>query len=122
MPTKPRFLGWFSAKTPLGVKEWTRHSAALGSFFARMREKLTLSSTEHTVAAGRWDKRRCVSIAQRMQGCTNPQCRLAPAIFGKNHDICVVTLQRIGDSRQPGSAALSDIPSEQPHCAHFSRC
>jgi hypothetical protein len=21
MPTKPRFFGWFSAKTPLGVKE-----------------------------------------------------------------------------------------------------
>src|SRR5215469_5063815 len=41
MPTKPRFLGWFSAKTPLGVKEWIRHSAALGSFFARVREKRT---------------------------------------------------------------------------------
>src|SRR5262249_31554434 len=37
MPTKPRFFGWFSAKTPLGVKEWTRHSAALASFFARAR-------------------------------------------------------------------------------------
>ena len=41
MPTKPRFFGRFSAKTKLGVKEWTRHSAALGSFFARVRKKRT---------------------------------------------------------------------------------
>jgi hypothetical protein len=53
---------------------------------------------EHIVAAGRWDKRRCVVIAERMQGCTKPRCRRAPAIFGKNHDIGVVTLQRVGDS------------------------
>src|SRR5262249_23145702 len=41
MPTKPRFFGWFSAQNPLGVKEWTRHSAALASFFARAKLKLT---------------------------------------------------------------------------------
>jgi hypothetical protein len=35
---------------------------------------------EHTVAAGRRDKRRCVSIAERMQGCTKPRCRRAPTI------------------------------------------
>src|SRR5215831_10420832 len=84
--------------------------------------KRAAGGDEHTLAAGRWDKRRYVSIAERMQGCANPQCRLAAAIFGKNHDIGVVTLQRVGNSRQPGSAALSDIPSEQPHCAHSSRC
>ena len=39
----------------------------------------------------------------------------AAAIFGKNHDVDVVTLQRLGNSREPGSAALSDVPSEQPH-------
>jgi hypothetical protein len=58
-----------------------------------------------------------VSITERMQGCTNPQCRLATAIFGKNHDIGVVALQRVSNSRQPGSATLSYIPSEQAHCA-----
>src|SRR5215469_16445387 len=41
MPTKPRFLGGFPPKTPLGVKEQTRHSAALGSFFARAKLKRT---------------------------------------------------------------------------------
>ena len=29
---------------------------------------------EHTVAAGRWDKCRCVSIAKRVQGCDKPWC------------------------------------------------
>jgi len=29
---------------------------------------------EHTVAARRWDKRRCVWIAERMQGCTKARC------------------------------------------------
>jgi len=57
------------------------------------------SGDEHTVAAGRWDKRRCVAIAERMQGCKKPQCRRASTIFGKNDDIGVVTLQRIGNSR-----------------------
>jgi hypothetical protein len=40
------------------------------------------------------------------------RCRRAPAIFGKNHDIGVVKLQRVGNSGQPGSAALPDVPSE----------
>ena len=70
---------------------------------------------EHTVAAGRWDKRRCVSIAERTQGFAKPWCRRAPAIFGKNHDIGVVTLERVGDPGQPRSAALPDVPGEQPH-------
>jgi len=74
---------------------------------------------EHTVAVGRWDKRRCVVIAEGMQGCTKPRCLRAPAIFGKNHDIGVVTLQRVGNSGQPGSAALSDVPREQPHCPNL---
>jgi hypothetical protein len=34
-------FGWFSAQNPLGVKEWTRHSAALASFFARAKLKRT---------------------------------------------------------------------------------
>src|SRR5262249_37320809 len=50
-----------------------------------------------------------------MQGCTKSRCRRASAIFGKNHDIGVVTLQRVGNSGQPGTAPLSDVPSEQPH-------
>ena len=44
----------------------------------------------------------------------------APAILGKNHDIGIVTLQCVGNSRQPGSAALSDVPSKQPHCSDFT--
>ena len=31
-------------------------------------------------------------------------------------DIGVVTLQCVGNPGQPGSAALSDVPSKQPHC------
>src|SRR6516165_4483811 len=44
----------------------------------------------------------------------------AAAIFGKNHDRGVVTLQRLGNSWEPGSAALSDVPSEQPHCPELT--
>jgi len=35
--------------------------------------------------------------------------------FGEDHDIGVVPLQRISYSGQAGSAALPDVPSEQPH-------
>jgi hypothetical protein len=70
---------------------------------------------EHTIAVRRWDECRCVAIAERMQGCTKSRCRRASAIFGKNHDIGVVTLQRVGNSGQSGTAALSDVPREQPH-------
>src|ERR1700719_602145 len=41
-------------------------------------------------------------------------------MFGKNHDIGIVTLQCVGNSRQPESAALSDVPSKQPHCSDFT--
>jgi hypothetical protein len=34
------------------------------------------------------------------------------AILGKDHDIGVVVLQRVGNPGQPGSAALSNIPSD----------
>jgi len=69
-------------------------------------------SDKHSAAAGRWDKCRCVSIAKRVQCGTKAECRRAPAIFGKNHDIGVVTLQRLGNSGEPGSATLSDVPSD----------
>src|ERR1700756_3680878 len=71
---------------------------------------------QHTVAAGRWEESGCVRIAERMQGSTKPQGRRTAATFGKNHDRGIVTLQRLGNSGKPGSAALSDVPSEQPHC------
>jgi hypothetical protein len=50
-----------------------------------------------------------------MQGPAKPRGRGTAAIFGKNHDLSVVMPQRLGNSGEPGSAALSDVPSEQPH-------
>jgi hypothetical protein len=67
---------------------------------------------KHTVPTRRWYQRRRVSITQCPQGGTKPMCRLASAIFGKNRDISVVMLQRVGNVGQPGSTALSDVPSD----------
>jgi len=78
--------------------------------------KWTPSGDQHTVAASRWEESGCMPIAEQMQGCTKPRRRRTAAIFGKNHDLGVVTPQRLGNSGKPGSAALSDVPSEQPHC------
>jgi hypothetical protein len=45
----------------------------------------------------------------------------AAAIFGKDHDIGVVPPQRVGNSEEPGSAALPDVLGEQPHSPDFTR-
>jgi len=92
----------------------TDHPIRLGQFHfeGAVFAKGAPGGDEHTVAAGRWEKGRCVSIAESMQSCTQPQGGRASAIFGKNHDIGVVTLQRLGNSGQPRSATLSNVPSE----------
>jgi len=92
---------------PIGLKQ----SHADGAVFA----KGAPGGNKHTVAAGRWENCGCVPVAERMQGSRKPLRRRTAAIFGKNHDLGVVTLQRLGNSGEPGSAALSDVPSEQPH-------
>src|SRR5262249_40293908 len=91
---------------------WLRQPHVDGAVFA----KGAPGGNKHTVAARRWDYSGCVPVAERMQDSRKPRRRRTAAIFGKNHDLGVVTLQRLGNSGKAGSAALSDVPSEQPHC------
>jgi hypothetical protein len=96
--------GEIDANHPVGLGQ----SHIDGTVFA----KGTAGGDQHTVATGRWDKRRRVSVAKCVQSCAQSRRRRAPPIFGKNQYIGVLTLQRVGDSGQPGSAALPDVPGD----------
>ena len=79
---------------------------------ATIRRTVAKGGDKHTVSTRRWYQRRRVSITECPQGGTEPLCRQASAIFGKHRDIGVVTLQRVGNVRQAGSTALSDVPGD----------
>jgi hypothetical protein len=86
--------------------------SGLIQYLVKVRAKGAAGGDQHTVAVARWDKSRCVSIAERVQSCPQPRRSRAPAIFGKNQYIGVLTLERVGNSGQPGSAALPDVPGD----------
>jgi len=70
---------------------------------------------EHAVAPRRRHRTRSMTIAERGQDLAQPLAGSAAAAFRNHQHIGIVPRQRRGDRRQPGPAAVADVPGEDAH-------